>query len=69
MRHEWYGTPSLGALTCQRCQHKKAKIYLRGVEDPADGVVNSFRLGEGLMATLMSDNPNACGEQTCQEAV
>ena len=39
------------------------------MENPADSVVDCFRLGEGLMSTLVSDNPNAGGEQTCPEAV
>ena len=39
------------------------------MQNPTDGVVNRLRLGEGLMSTLMSDDPNACGEQTRPEAV
>ena len=39
------------------------------VEDPTDKVVDSFGLGESLMATFMCDNPDASTKKTGEERV
>ena len=39
------------------------------MEDEANGVVDGLGFGEGLVATLVGDDPEAGGEETCPEAV
>jgi hypothetical protein len=42
---------------------------LRGMEDPANGVVDPFFFRESLMATLVSDDPKTSGHETSSEGV
>jgi len=50
-------------------KRKMANDNLRGVENPSDGVVDGFRLGECLMAAFMRDNPETGRKETDPEAV
>lgn len=68
MRQEWYGTPRLGD-TCQRILWSKIKANLRRVKNPSNGVVDGFGLGEGLVATLVGNNPQAGCEKAGEETI
>jgi hypothetical protein len=71
MRQEWYGTPRL----CEEILGKATGAQdaetgdSRRVQHPADGIVDRLGLGEGLVATFVSDDPKASGHQTSGEAV
>ena len=39
------------------------------MKDPADGIVHEFRLGVGLVATLVGDDPNASGDKASPEGI
>ena len=41
----------------------------RRMQDPADGVVDRLRRREGLVATLVGDDPETSGEETDEEGV
>ena len=42
---------------------------VRRVEDPTNGVIDQFGLGEGLVATFVGDDPNPGSDEACPEAV
>ena len=39
-------------------------MYVRGVEDPADDVVGGLTGGEGLVSAFVSEDPDACANQS-----
>lgn len=39
------------------------------MEHKANGIIEHFRRGEGLMSALVGQNPNACAEEPIDEAV
>jgi hypothetical protein len=39
------------------------------MKDPANGIVDGFRLGKGLMAALMCNDPQSRGEQSGKETI
>lgn len=39
------------------------------MKDPSDGVVDELGLGEGLMTTLVGNNPKTSGKKSCRKAV
>ena len=55
MRQEWYGTPSL--LRNITCQFINFFDNIRGMQDPANGVVNEFGFRKCLMTALVSNDP------------
>ena len=54
---------------CQTDTEKGGRKDIRGVEDPANGVVDEFGLGVGLVATFMGNDPNASGNETRPEGI
>lgn len=42
---------------------------LRGMEDPANGIVHEFALRECLVSALVSDDPQACHPKPSEERV
>jgi hypothetical protein len=43
--------------------------YIRGMKDPADGVVDELGLGVGLVTTLMSKDPNTGGDEASPKGI
>ena len=59
-----------GSVVLRMCYPPRVIRYTEGrVKDPANEVVHSFGLGEGLVAALMGNNPKTSGEKTNPKAV
>lgn len=43
--------------------------YIRRVDEPTDGVVDGLRLGEGLVTTLVPDDPEAGPKEARPEPI